>query len=542
MLDIELRNFKEVNQMFNLTESFKVEYENYLKEQANAEFEKGFAALEEAQKQSDEAFRIIKEYFNLYAKSTNLNEVKGEPGGSTDERKPNSQDEKNKQRQESDTVKKFIDVMSTFASSSRTAEDPRTEISEYKPIIGHAVMQNITSMKFPENIIFFIDSLISWIVNLVKKFIGFFTNAIRRFFGMETTKESNKITSEDLKLSLQRAQKIEAVAMPVSFKGVKEPKAVSMVSIDGRNIEKIRDMFELGVNASVEFYDLTNILTEAENENMFGQRDPYGAKDFMPERKESRQVTGISVDIAKDMENLHQLMQHFFDIFDNAYGSNQEYLFGVDDLEILLNLFKSTIKDIAEGSISTTAISGRLTSLELLNADKLRDNLKRTQLNTDQLKKIYVEIERAIENSLTVITHKQLLAAEGMGVGFRFYSAATYIQMLKILKVLEPRIKETEKMEKEMQKMKAVFDKIVIQLSKQRQAIAGFGAVTYTSVYQRKVNDLFDGARYVSQTVSLRLATLGLYMKQIKDIREALANANAINSRNRNYLKDEIFK
>jgi hypothetical protein len=526
--------------MFNLTEAFKVEYGNYLNEQATKDFETGFANLEEAQKQSDEAFRVIKEYFNLYAKSNNLNEagVDGRRSGAdaSDDREESPRETKAKVSQENDTVKKFIDVMGDVLSATRSVSDARSEISEYKPVIGHAYMKNITDMKFPENIIFFIDSLISWIVNLVKKFIGFFTNAIRRFFGMETTKESNHITSDDLKLSLQRAQKIEAIAMPISFKGVKEPKAVSMVGIDPKNIEKIRDVFELGVNAGVEFYDVGNVLNEAE------MVDTYGAKGFTPERSESRQMVGISVDISKDMEKLHQLMQYFFDLFDNAYGSNQEYLFGVDDLEILLNLFRNTIKDIAEGSISTTAISGRLTSLELLNTDKLRDNLKRTQLNTDQLKKIYVEIEKSIQNALTVITHKQLLAAEGLGVGFRFYSAATYVQMLKILKAIEPRISGTEKMEKEMQKMKAVFDKIVIQLSKQRQAIAGFGAVTYTSVYQRKVNDLFDGARYVSQTVSLRLATLGLYMKQLKDMREALANANSINSRNRNYLKDEIFR
>jgi hypothetical protein len=142
---------------------------------------------------------------------------------------------------------------------------------------------------------------------------------------------------------------------------------------------------------------------------------------------------------------------------------------------------------------------------------------------------------------LAVLSHKQLVAAEGLGVSYRFYSASTYVQMVKILDAMKPRIKQAQQMEKDLKKMQAIFDKIVVQLGRQRQALLGFGDVTYTSVYQRKISELFDASRYVSQTISLRLATLGLFIRQIKDIQESIYNVNAINSRNKDFLKNQVF-
>jgi hypothetical protein len=143
---------------------------------------------------------------------------------------------------------------------------------------------------------------------------------------------------------------------------------------------------------------------------------------------------------------------------------------------------------------------------------------------------------------LAVLSHKQLVAAEGLGVSYRFYSASTYVQMVKILDAMKPRIKQAQQMEKDLKKMQTIFDKIVVQLGRQRQALLGFGDVTYTSVYQRKISELFDASRYVSQTISLRLATLGLFIRQIKDIQESIYNVNAINSRNKDFLKDQAFR
>jgi hypothetical protein len=96
-------------------------------------------------------------------------------------------------------------------------------------------------------------------------------------------------------------------------------------------------------------------------------------------------------------------------------------------------------------------------------------------------------------------------------------------------------------MEKDLKKMKGIFDNIVITLNKMREPLMAFGQVTYTSVYQKRINDLFDGARYVSQTISLRLATLGLFIRQIKDINEAIYTVNSMNERSKDMLKKAAF-
>jgi hypothetical protein len=502
--------------MFNLTESFKKEYETSLNEKILKEdYATSLQEFEDAQKYAEEGFDVINEYFSYFGK---LNET---PTGASSE----SAEDKKNQKSVTDTISQVFNFISR-------GEDPRTTIPDYEPAVGHVKMQSITDMRFPENIIFFFQQLISWIVNLVKKFISFFTNAVQRLFGLP---QGAKFEDE-IRLELQKSKKIESIAMPLSFKkdyGTQRnmPKAVSMVQFAPEDYEKIRSLINEGVQ-----------LLELDPRDPLKSTLDLPAKKTNPEFNEGRQVIAIDINISKEMEGIQQLLQYFLDLFDNSYGSNREHLFGTEDLEMLLEIFKTTIKDMLGGNVSTTAIAGKMTSLDLLSADKLKDNLIRTKVNTDNLKKVYVQIEQSISNMLAVLQHKQLVATENLGINFRFYSASTYVQMIKILDALKPRIKQAEQMEKELKKMRDIFDKIVVQLGKQRQILLGVGQISYSSLAQKKVEELFNSARYVSQTISLRLATLGLFIRQIKEIREAVYSANAINSRNKDFLKKEFFE
>ena len=58
--------------------------------------------------------------------------------------------------------------------------------------------------------------------------------------------------------------------------------------------------------------------------------------------------------------------------------------------------------------------------------------------------------------------------------------------MVKILDAIKPRIKEAEKMEKALKKMGVMFDKIVVQLGKQRQILLGVGQISYSTLYQKR--------------------------------------------------------
>jgi len=486
--------------MFNLNEAFKQGYEEYLQESAEQNFEQAFEALQESQIEAEKSFQVVQNYFSLYALSEGV--LEESIAGLTPE-KAGKQAEKDFSLEGIQSIKDLIGIIGKDAPM-------------YKPEVGNVTLTKISEMKFPKNVIFFLQAIIDWLSNIVKKFISAFTNGIQRLFGLKEAEDFKG----SLIPSLEKAKMIETwTTMPTN---VKTPKAASVVNTSFDSLERINNMFSgVKLRESVD-------LTEA---------------GYDEKVEPSKQVaTGIMIDVTKEMQDLSQMLTHFLDLFDNAYGSNQEHLFETEDLQLLLELFKETMKSIASGRVPAYALQGNLTELDIINKNKLKDNLIRTKINVDSLKRAYVETQRGIIQKLQVITQKQLFASQGLGVSFKFYSAGTYQQMINILKVIQPRIKDAHKLEKKLARMGQIFNKVVIELGKQRRSIANFGDVTYTPVYQRKINDLFDSARFVSQTITLRLTTLGLYIKELKDVNEAIMNANSINSRSKTVLKKNIFK
>jgi hypothetical protein len=490
--------------MFNLNEAFKQGYEEYLKEEAEKNFTDAFEALEESQKEAEKSFQVVQEYFQLYAMSEGLLSEVVDSQDSITTRRPREVEQKSDLTFTGnlDSIKDLIGMIGKDAPM-------------YKPEVGNVTLTKITDMKFPNNIIFFLQALINWLSNVVKKFISAFTTGIQRLFGLPVADDFKG----DLKLNLAKVKDIESFSTPIDIK--KLPKPVSVVNLDPRKFESISTLFSKNVNASFEFED---------DEYLLSERDEYGS-----ETKDT--VKGIMIDVSKEMQELEQGLDHFLNLFDNAYGSNQEHLFETEDLEMLLELFKETMEGIATGRVPAYALQGKLTEFDIINKGKLKDNLIRTKINIDSLKRAYTETQKQAIQKLQVITQKQLFAAEGLGEMFKFYSAATYTRMINILNVIEPRIKNANKLEKNLKRMGDKFNKVVIELGKHRRAISNFGDVIYTPVYQRKVNDLFEASRYVSQTITLRLAALGIYIRELRDVQEALLNANSINSRSKNLFK-----
>jgi hypothetical protein len=330
----------------------------------------------------------------------------------------------------------------------------------------------------------------------------------------------------DLKLNLAKVKNIESFSTPIEMDKKNLPKPISVVNMDLRDIEGFKNLFS------------TNILKDSFEIKIDGEIISEKT-EFGSETKET--VKGIMIDVSKEMQELEQTLDHFLNLFDNAYGSNQEHLFETEDLELLLELFKETMSAISSGKVPVYALQGKLTEIDVINKSKLKDNLIRTKINIDNLKRAYIETQKTAIEKLQVITQKQLFAAEGLGQMFKFYSAATYTRMINIIDVIEPRIKNANKLEKKLKYMGDKFNKVVIELGKQRRSISNFGDMTYTPVYQRKINDLFEASRYVSQTITLRLTALGIYIRELKDVQEALFNANSINSRIKKFLKKKAF-
>lgn len=494
--------------MFNLTEAFREQYEVYLEEKLNEDFQETFRVLNESQQEADKAFRTLQKYFHLYSLAEDFeyyDDTKENP------KKENKQQIKKDEKLSGDVldvIKQALNVAATGAGN------------QYKPEAAFQTVKKVSQMKFPENIIFFVNSLISWITNVIKRFISFFSNVLRSLVGLD--KAEDKFNSDDLKIKLRDVKRVEATVVPMSSAMSKTPGYMTSYEVPSDQLEILKVL-----------NDNYEPVSMGENLN-----------EYTDTKKNTEQNTiqVLSIDVSKDMENLFQLLQHFLDLFDNAYGSNGEHLFEISDLQLLLGMFQSTIKDISSGTVSTYALSGKLTNLDMLDSGKLRDSLIRTKVNIDNLKTVYTQTESRITSTLTMIQRSQIVASAKLGQTYKFYSASTYTGMIKILDVINPRIKDAVKLEKNLAKMSKVFDSLVKQLGAQRQSLRGFGSVAYTSVYQKKIDELFNSARFVSQTTTLRLTSLGLYIKQLRDIREAVTAANAINAGAKSVVKSLKFK
>lgn len=406
----------------------------------------------------------------------------------------------------------------------------------YAPLPGVVSVEKIDQMKFPQNIIFFITQFLKWIKNNILNFIDKFSNIVRSLLGLQAGK--SRFTEKDLKLNLEKAKKIESKYNVMGYVNTNaymkddrfsdslngthsyapNVKPVSLINVSDSDI---RSFFNEGFNI-LDPYD--EILTEAEFD------------------KVETQV--VRIDTSRDLFALKESLEYFFSLFDDAYGSNDERLFSVDDLELMLELFKNTLDSIKNpNTVLPIEVQGKLTfGGDAIDATRLRDNLLRTKINTDKLKEAYVVTNQQINNLSKIIMNKNMLGVSQLGAQYAFLSAATYELLLDMLNIIKERLKEASDMEKKLKKMKSSYESLVRVLEQKRSVLNGMNGMIYTTIIQRKVNDLYDGARYMSQTVQLRLNTLSLYISELNDTRAILTNLAAVPKANMNDIQKSMKK
>ena len=458
--------------MNNLAEEFKREYELYLQEEEENEYKDFFVNLQEAQKEAEKGLDLIEKYFAAIPKEN----------GSINEAYITLKEEENIK------IKDLIVKLGQITSGD--------EEIRYSPAPRFEIVKTIGEMKFPQNIVFFIKQLLSWIRNVVLYFFKRFTNFFKKMIGRDV-----KPLDKDI-LSLKNlSQKIEkAKLLNFSFNAAAAPKT-QVVRAYNIKAEDIKD-FDKTVNKLFE----STILKENEKRSIV-----------------------VSIDLSNDLEAIQALLQHFFDLFDNAYGSNSEFLFGIDDMVLFLDTFEKAFKNI--GKIQSYEFDGITAEIEMIDSTRVKDNLIRTNLNVTQLKEAYMSISNKLEDVARIVANKQLIGATNMGASYKFYSASTYEFMLSILRTMAPRLKDAKDLEKKMKNMQEKYLKVTEKFEKLARNLgyASYGNVTYTSIIQRKVSNLLLSAKYMTQTVTLRLSTLALYIKLLSDINETIINLNAIN-------------
>lgn len=499
-----------MKETFNLSEAFQAGYQRYLDEQyknLNYNLDKLFKELKESQENAIRGFNAIQEYFNLFAESEGVINEEG-PLGSVPEVdiKPRVDENRNDKRNKTidNTLQSVLnlavnDIYDRVNTSYATDNKKKEDNDMLYKAVGITTVQKISDMKFPQNIIFFIKQLISWIHRVVIFFIESFKNILRGFVGAK----KKEIDPEKLKLQLVKTKKLEQIEMLPLTPG-KAAAPIKAVQFNAKDLSLFQPILTEGL------FDV----------------------DIFKDKKEepiSRTPVAISIDLSKDLISLKQLVQHFYDLFDNSYGSNNEALFETTDLELLLNIFKETISDVKAGRTQTYEVGENLAEVDAVNYDRIKENLYRTATNIENLKKAYVTTSSRINDIAKIINHKELLMATNMGASFRWLTATTLTEMINILNTLKPRLKRAERLEADLEKMQKAYGKVSEQLQKLQIQLNAISNVTYTTVYQRKVTNLFNSAKAMSQVITLRLTGLGMYIRELKsveDIIETLALFN----------------
>lgn len=238
----------------------------------------------------------------------------------------------------------------------------------------------------------------------------------------------------------------------------------------------------------------------------------------------------VTVDLTRDIINLNETVAHFYKLFDNAYGSNNEKLFETSDLEQILELFKDAIDDLKHGEINAYTIGGNAVELQTINSVKVKNNLIQTNQNINALKVAYVRTADMIKKIVRVINSKEMMMLSSMGVQYKMLASATYEQLKRILETIPDRLKDAKKLENNLTKMENSYKDLTKELMAMQRSMSAVSTVTFDTIYNRRMMELSNSANYMSQAVTLRLAGIGLYVKELKDVRDALVMLSNINT------------
>lgn len=496
--------------MLTLTEAWKKSYSEFLEETENS-IDDTLVELIEATQEINKGFEYIKEYFELvpldeWIDPTSLppdgraNDDPTKPAPGKGKPLPNKPNEKDNYSTED--ITNFL--MKQLGTKILSSADKPEKAPEYE-VKGISTIEDISDMKFPKNIIFFIQQLVAWIKRVVVYFIEKIKNVLRAITGSKV----KELNPDALKLKLSKVRELETIYTP---------------SIDSQKDTPVKVM-------AVKADDVSRYYALQESFNAIDESlaDAMGiTKPSKPEVTNKTPVI-VQIDISKDLMHLKEAVQHFYDLYDNAFGSNNEDLFGTDDLELVLGLFRDTVDGLKSGNTPVYEIGSTAVEVSAIDSSRVRDNLIRTNANITSLKGAYSQTAEMIKNTARIITHKEMLMLSGYGLDNKWLSSSTYAQIIEIVDTIKPRLKEATKDEKQLTKMQKKYESVSNELIKLQRVFNAYSNLSYSSAYQKRIVDMCHAAKYMTQIITLRLTAIGMYIKEMKDIKDllrALVNLN----------------
>lgn len=408
-----------------------------------------------------------------------------------------------------------VEELQTQMSGLKSIFDSLTGISGYRTPMPYTGPTPDMTVKrgIGDNIRIFLGTIIEWIKNIITRIIEWFKRMFANIFGLGYTApdEKKSLNFMDLMKKATDSKDLERAYNSFGQTGYVDLSDKKVRHVLGVEDDKVKNF----------------IFDKINHESMKLTEDENG-----PE-VQTKPVPVAYLDPSKDLFALREALNHFFKLFDESIGSSGEKLFETDDLELLFKSFYAVQKSLEDGDTDAYSdFGGKLTKLQLVSPDKLRDNLVRTKINTDKLSKAYQDTQNIITNILQVIAQKNYQGAVLAPTTYKLISSASFKQMAEIVKVLDSRIKTSKNLEKNLSKMQDKYTKLTRELEKLRGQYLTLGSGYYApSILQKEISDLFLAAKYVTQTIMLRFATLGLYVKVLRETRDAIYNLNLVNAR-----------
>ena len=466
------------------------------------------------------------------AEKERLEELKKKENESTGSADPKKNKDYNYLNDKIDKLNNLLGTVAKNTSSQKIQNIDKMEDTIYEPVR----LQKVTEMKdltFPENIKFLVTQIIDWVKRVIKYLISKLIVLFNRVLGKtsEAEAEIKKATEgryaklSDLKPEFTKAIKSLNTGILKPMVGDKADKAknipLKLLTINADELmgpNKLSFLSPLSESAAA-LLDGNITLTEEEGKQ--------------------HEVKVVQLDTSSDLYALQQTVTHFFDLFDQSFGSNGEFLFDATDLALVFKTIKTIFDNLKKGNISTLALG----NMNDIKSDKVYSNLVRTKANVDDLDKAYYQTYSQIDKIMKIVTSKQLYSLTQYGVQYACLSEYTYKAMNSLIDTIDRKEKDAVKLKANLEKLNKQFDDLTNELEKYRTALYGFGTMSVKSIYQEKFNDLFLSTKYLTQITTLRLTVLTKYIRELQDIRSlVLSLTNIVKAGRSNIVFDNAVE
>lgn len=387
-----------------------------------------------------------------------------------------------------------------------------------------------------DSVVGFITGIVTWIKNVLLNLINYFTRGIRMALHIDTDAKANEYKEINPFKIMAQAKKAAAVERQYGFGTLK------IGNNNGESIDKyIGDQLKNYISAQ-QGEEIINSMQESfilhEDDDDKNNKD-----DKYPSLKKINQSYGylVNIDVSKEIRQLKEVLNHFFNLFDEAVGSNGEKLFETTDLEMLLSAIGTMKNSLAMGQ--ATHFDGY--KAKLLDSTKLKDNLLRTKVNCDKLNKAFSETQQIVDLVIKKINTSTTMQATYEPSRFVLLSSATLLGLADVAKLLQARKKSAEKLSKNLEKLGNEYSKVVGELSVLRQQWISVGSnVTMQSDLELATAELFESGKAVFQTLMLRFTSLTNYIQIITNTEDLIINLMHVNEAysRKKFKYKEIYK